>query len=72
VLLRNDGNVEYLEGGKNCLFYEQGDIEGAVSLINKLVDDASLRASLESNFEPTVSARDWKAIEPEILKAYGA
>ena len=71
VLLRNDGNVEYLEDGKNCLFYEQGDIEGAVALINKLVDDASLRASLESNFDATVNARDWKAIEPEILKAYG-
>lgn len=70
VLLRNGGNVEYLEDGKNCLFYEQGDITGAVSLINKLAQDKDLREKLESNFESTVSIRDWKAIEPEILKAY--
>ncbi|MCR5593828.1 MAG: glycosyltransferase [Saccharofermentans sp.] len=70
VLLRNGGNVEYLEDGVNCLFYEPGDIKSAVSLINKLVDDAALRATLESNFGKTVSVRDWSAIEPEILKAY--
>ena len=32
----NGGNVEYLEDGKNCLLYEQGDIEQAVSKINQL------------------------------------
>lgn len=70
VLIKNGGNVEYLEDGKNCLFYDQGDIKGAVALINRLVNDESLRMKLESNFEQTVNPRDWKAIEPEILKVY--
>ena len=70
VLVRNGGNVEYLEDGVNCLFYEQGDIEGAVKLINKLVEDSSLRKTLESSFDKTVSVRDWSAIEPAILNVY--
>ena len=70
VLVRNGGNVEYLEDGVNCLFYEQGDIEGAVKLINKLVEDESLRQTLESSFDKTVSVRDWSAIEPAILNVY--
>jgi len=72
VLLANGGNVEYLENGKNCLFYEQGNTDDAVRLINSLADDPALREKLESNFEQTVRVRDWKAIEPEILAAYGA
>ena len=72
VLLANGGNVEYLENGKNCLFYEQGNTDDAVRLINSLADDPALREKLESNFEQTVRVRVWKAIEPEILAAYGA
>ncbi len=70
VVVPNDGNVEYLKDGKNCLFYNQGDIEDGASKIEKLATDEKLRKSMIKQMQETVKGRDWKDIEKQILGLY--
>lgn len=70
VVAPNDGNIEYLENTKNCLFYKPGDIDSAVEKIEQLVSDKSLRNKLAKGAEKTVCSRDWEALEKQILKLY--
>ena len=66
----NGGNVEYLEDGKNCLLYEQGDIEQAVSKINQLCTEKELRHKLYIEGLKTAKERDWNNIESAIENLY--
>ena len=70
VAVPNEGNTEYLRDEKNCLFYEQGDIEGAVQSIERIANDAELRKQLLSGAKETVKSRDWKDIEDKVLELY--
>ena len=70
VAVPNEGNVEYLKDGENCLFYEQGNIEQAVEQIERLVNDADLRKKLVDNAKRVVKSRDWKKIEKKVLDLY--
>ena len=70
VALPNEGNVEYLKDNYNCLFYEQGNIDEGVSMIEKLVNDKKLRDKLIKNGYETAKLREWKNIEKDILKLY--
>jgi len=70
VVVPNDGNVEYLVDGKNCLFYEAGNIEEAVHKIETIVTDKKLREKLIENGQKTVVERDWKKIENQIVNVY--
>ena len=70
VVAPNDGNIEYLENTKNCLFYKPGDIDSAVKKIEQLISDKGLRNKLTKGAEKTVRSRDWKTLEKQILKLY--
>ena len=70
VAVPNEGNLEYLKDGENCLFYEQGNIEQAVEQIERLVNDADLRKKLVDNAKRVVKSRDWKKIEKKVLDLY--
>lgn len=70
VALQNGGNKEYLKDRENCLIYEQGNIDDAISKIEELVQDKKLRDSLEKNGLLTAKNREWKKIEKDILTLY--
>lgn len=70
VVAPNGGNIEYLENEKNCLFYEQGNIEKAVKCIEKITKNKELREKLIKFGLKTVADRDWKNIESEIIELY--
>ena len=70
VVVPNDGNVEYLKDGENCLFYQQGNIEEAVQKIESIVTDKKLRQKLIDNGIKTATERDWNKIEKEIVNIY--
>lgn len=70
IALQNDGNQEYLKHRYNGLIYEQGNIEEAISLIEELVSDKSLRVELEKNGLKTAEEHDWEKLEPKIIKLY--
>ena len=70
VVVPNDGNVEYLSDGENCLFYEAGNIEEAVEKIEELVKNKKLREQLVKNGKKVVESRDWKKIEKQIVDVY--
>lgn len=70
VAVPNGGNREYLRDKENCLFYEQGDIDGAVRKIEQIVEDAELRKKLANNGRKVAEARDWDKIESKVLGLY--
>lgn len=70
VVRPNEGNVEYLENEKNCLFYDPDNLDTAVEQINRLIKDKALRAKLSKGAKQTVASRDWKKIEPQVVNLY--
>ncbi|MBR2767261.1 glycosyltransferase [Candidatus Saccharibacteria bacterium] len=70
VAVPNGGNQEYLKDGENCLFYEQGDIDGGIKKIEKIVEDEELRNKLTKNGRKVAESRDWKKIEDKIVGLY--
>ena len=70
VALLNDGNKEYLEDGKNCLIYPNGDIDKAVHCIERIVSDQALRDVLYTNGVETAKSRDWNLIKESIIRVY--
>ena len=70
VVCPNEGNVEYLVDGHNCLMYEQGNCEEAQSQINRLRSDRELRSALARGGIDTAQSRDWSALEDEIAALY--
>ena len=70
VAVPNDGNREFLDDGKNCLFYGQGNIGEAVEKIERIVADSELRKKLSQNGRKTAEERDWKTIEKKVLELY--
>lgn len=70
VVCPNEGNVEYLVDGHNCLMYEQGNCEEAQSQINRLRSDRELCSALARGGIDTAQSRDWSALEDEIAALY--
>lgn len=70
VVVPNDGNVEYLSDGENCLFYEAGNIDEAVEKIEMISKNKKLRDQLIENGKKVVESRDWKKIENQIVDVY--
>lgn len=70
VAIPNDGNREYLEDGKNCLFYSPGDLEGARGAIEKIRTRKELQDNLYENGRITAQKRNWHIIEEKILLLY--
>lgn len=70
VVAPNDGNIEYLKDGENCLLYEQGNIEEAVEKIEQIRTDKKLRDKLIKGGQETAKSRSWDKIEKEILSLY--
>jgi len=66
ILGRNPGNAEYANHGENCMCYDIGDVNAAVSEFNQLMNNENLRTSLVRGGKATATDRDWKNIEPQI------
>lgn len=70
VVAPNEGNIEYLVDKENCLLYEQGNIDMAVELINKICNNHKLRETLIKNGLETAQSRDWNNIKEDVLSLY--
>jgi glycosyltransferase involved in cell wall biosynthesis len=70
VVVPNEGNVEYLRDGENCLFYEQGNIQAGVDTVERVISDKKLRNKLIANGRKTAVAYEWKNIEADIRNIY--
>lgn len=70
VVAPNDGNIEYLNDGENCLFYQHDDLQTAVNAIDRILTDEKLRENLYENGVKTAQQREWNNIRNEILKLY--
>ena len=70
VVAPNDGNIEYLEDKKNCLFYNHAILDSAVDAIEELVMSENLQELLFRNGINTAREREWDYLEKEILSLY--
>lgn len=70
VVLQNDGNSEYVRNMENCLTYEKGNIDDAISKIEELVSNKKLREKLEKCGLETAKNHEWKKLEKQIVNLY--
>lgn len=70
VVAPNDGNVEYLRDGENCLFYRPGDINDGKEKIELLSQNEELRKKLIKGGIQTGKERDWNCVEKSVLSLY--
>ena len=70
IVVPNGGNSEYLKNEENCLLYKLGDIDAAVELIKRLIDDEQLQNHLYKNGLETAKKRDWKNFRNQIIDLY--
>ena len=70
IVVPNEGNIEYLKDGENCLFYKLGDINSAINNINRLISDEKLQKHLYENGLRTAKNRDWKNFKNQIISLY--
>lgn len=70
VAVPNGGNAEFLRDGLNCLLYDRGDIDAAVSCINRIVNDHGLRKTLYDGGLKTAEERDWSKLTDRVVRLY--
>ena len=70
IVVPNEGNTEYLQDNKNCLFYKLGDIDDAINKIKNLISNKSLQETLFKNGIETAQKRDWKNFRNQIIHLY--
>ena len=70
IVVPNEGNIEYLKDGENCLFYKLGKPESAVKCIERLISDENLQQYLYENGLMTSKKRDWKNCKEQIINLY--
>lgn len=70
VVVPNDGNIEYLKDGYNCLLYKQGNIDEAIEKINKIISDKKTRDKLIKGGIETSEKYEWHKIEKQIIDLY--
>lgn len=70
VALPNEGNLEYLKDGVNCLTYDRGDTKAAMDAIYRICNEPALRQTLYENGLATARSHDWRTVEDDILALY--
>lgn len=70
VAVANEGNMEYLQDGYNCLFYPRGNRKEAVKRIERLVIDRKLQEKLYQNGLDTAKSRAWDLLQKQIISLY--
>jgi len=70
VVVKNEGNSEYIRDGENALCYEPGDVSGAVEKIETLVSDKKQFTKLAKNGRSTAESRDWNIVRGDIVNLY--
>ena len=70
VLVRNDGNAEYVEDGKNALYYQSGDIDDAVAKIEQLASDQEAFNQMAKHGRKTAEGRAWGKVAKQVTALY--
>lgn len=70
VLVKNEGNAEYVVDGENAHYYESGNIDDALSKIESLAADRKLFVHMAKNGRKTAENRSWDTIDTKIAQLY--
>lgn len=70
VLVKNDGNAEYVKDGKNALYYQIDNIDDAVHKIEQLASDVQAFNTMAKHGHKTAETRSWNLLTEQILVLY--
>jgi len=70
ILVKNDGNAEYLVDGENAIYYDIKDIDSAVQKIEEITANQDEYHRLTQNGRTTAEKRSWDKVSRKILALY--
>mgnify|MGYP000863567147 FL=1 len=70
VLVKNDGNAEYVVDGENAIYYKINNIDDAIRKIEKIVANRDEYCRLTQNGRNTAEKRSWDKVSRKILALY--
>ena len=70
ILVKNDGNAEYIVDGENAIYYDIKDIDGAVQRIEEITANSDEYHRLTQNGRTTAEKRSWDKLSRKILALY--
>lgn len=70
VLVKNDGNAEYVKDGENALYYQSGKIEYAVAKIEQLASNQEMFNQTAQLGRKTAETRAWNKVADEVRSLY--
>lgn len=70
ILVKNDGNAEYIKDGKNALYYGIEDVDDALKKIEELVADKTKFSLMAKAGRETAESREWSKLTDNILTLY--
>lgn len=70
VLVKNDGNAEYVKDGNNALYYSAGDIDDALAKIKSIAGNKELTHELAANGRIAAEDRAWGGIAQDVIRLY--
>lgn len=70
VLVKNDGNAEYINDGENAVYYDIEDIDDAVTKTESLAESSKRFHEITSNGRKTAEAHAWSVLTDDILAIY--
>ena len=70
ILVKNDGNAEYIVDGENAIYYDIKDIDGAVQRIEEITANSDEYHRLTQNGRTTAEKRSWDRLSRKILALY--
>lgn len=70
VLVKNDGNAEYVSDGDNAIYYKKYDVDGAVCKIESLVADPAKFIKISQSGLTTAKSREWDKVRSQIISLY--
>lgn len=72
VLVKNDGNAEYIVDRENALCYRSDMIDEAVDMVEKLSNNQEVFNKMGKSGVKTAQKRDWAAIKGSIIGLYNS
>lgn len=70
VLVKNDGNAEYVVDGENAIYYATGSVSDALHKIEELCSDEQGFKKIAKNGRQTAESRAWDTLSKQIVDLY--
>ncbi len=70
VLVKNDGNAEYVVNNENALYYEAGNIDDAIAKVELIVADKKMYKRMAKDGREMAESRAWDNVSRDVVGLY--